>query len=229
MALDDKGWILAGGGEKAYKPVKSIINKTLIGYKPNPGFTAPESGDAAAAKKLLTESGEKMPYPIKFTYQSTPTADKQAAAIQQGWNKAGFKVTLDPQGDNYYDLIQKPSADFDVCWAGWGADWPSISTVLPVIFDSRINIVGTSSNGQDYGNYKSDAFNKLMDEAAAAPDVQQQAAKYIEGDAVLGKDLAYIPLEGAVFNFLHGSKVTGYINGAATSGFPDLAVIGVKH
>ena len=97
-----------------------------------------------------------------------------------------------------------------------------------MLFDSRINLVGTTSNGQDYGNYKSDAFNKLMDEAAAAPDVEAQAAKYIEGDAILGKDMAYVPLEISIFNFLHGSKVTGYINGAATSGFPDLAAIGVK-
>ena len=38
-------------------------------------------------------------------------------------------------------------------WGGWGADWPSIATVIPPLFDSRINLTKTS-NGQDYGNYQ---------------------------------------------------------------------------
>ena len=58
-----------------------------------------------AAKKLLQESGEKLPYPIKYTYQGgTPTRDKAAAALRPGWEKAGFKVTLDPLTDTYYDV-----------------------------------------------------------------------------------------------------------------------------
>ena len=120
---------------------KSIINPALIGYQDNPNFTAPPEGDPEAAKALLEESGEKVPYPIKYTYQGgTPTADKAAAALAEGWKKAGFKVTLDPLTDTYYTIIQKPSADGDVFWGGWGADWPSIATVIPPLFDSRINL-----------------------------------------------------------------------------------------
>ncbi len=227
VATDSEGSRNAEGGSKAAKPAKSIVNPTLIGYEDNPNFTAPQSGDAAAAKKLLQESGEKLPYPIKYTYSGgSPTSDKAASALKAGWEKAGFKVTLDPLTDTYYDVINKPTADGDVFWGGWGADWPSIATVIPPLFDSRINLT-SASNGQDYGNYRSDKVNKMIDEAAQMSDVNDQAKKYAEIDDQLGKDVAYIPTEVTQFYLLRGSKVTGYINTPASNGYPDLGSVGV--
>ena len=227
VATDAEGERNALGGEKAAKPAESIVAEAVKGYTPNPAFSGPEGGDPAAAKKLLQESGEKMPYPIKYTYSGgTPTSDKAASALAAGWEKAGFKVTLDPLTETYYDVINKPSADGDVFWGGWGADWPSISTVIPPLFDSRINLT-EASNGQDYGNYRSDTVNKMIDEAAELGDVEEQAKKYAEIDAELGKDVAYIPLENSQFYLLRGSKITGYMNTPASNGYPDLGAVGV--
>jgi peptide/nickel transport system substrate-binding protein len=229
MATDKTAEINAGGGEKAYVPAYSMVSPDVPGYAPNPAFKdIPDSGDPDAAKALLDEAGVKQPVEIKYTYSGgTPTSDNQAAALKAGWEKAGFKVELDPLTETYYDDIQKPDADFDVCWGGWGADWPSIATVIPPLFDSRINFT-KNSNGQDYGNYESDEVNAMIDEAAALADVDEAAAKYAEIDAKMGEDVAYIPLEIQVFNFLRGSKVTGYINGIATSTYPDLGSIAVE-
>jgi peptide/nickel transport system substrate-binding protein len=229
VATNREAWIAAGGGDKYFKITDSIINPTLLGYAPVPAFKdVPPAGDPERAKQLLTEAGAKMPYPIKFTYNGgTPTSDNQAAALKDSWDKAGFKVTLDPLAGSYYDVINKPNADFDVTWAGWGADWPVAKSVLPPLFDGRINIT-KASNGSDYGNYESDAFNALIDEAAQLPTVEEQAAKYAEADAVLGNDVAYFPLEITLFNWLHGSNVTGYLNSVASNSYPDLSGIGVK-
>ena len=229
LATNAQGNITASGGEKAARPALSIVHPTLIGYQDNPNFTSLPNGDPEAAKALLEESGEKLPYPIKYTYSGgTPTTDKAAAALAAGWEKAGFKVTLDPLTDTYYTVIQKPAADFDVAWGGWGADWPSAATVIPPLFDSRINLT-PSSNGQDYGNFKSDTVNKMIDEAALIPDVEEQGAKYAEIDDQLGKEVGYIPLQIEQFYFLHGSKVTGYMNGPASNGYVDLGPIGVEN
>jgi len=95
-------------------------------------------------------------------------------------------------------------------------------------FSSTIAKITSASNGSDYGNYESDEFNKLIDEAATLPTVEEQANKYAEADAVLGKDVAYFPLEITLFNWLRGSNVTGYINSVSSNGYPDLAGIGVK-
>ena len=67
----------------------------VLGYKDFNAFNAPDAGDPAKAKQLLTQAGVKMPYPINFTYSGgTPTIEKYAAALKAGWEKAGFKVTL---------------------------------------------------------------------------------------------------------------------------------------
>jgi len=182
----------------------------------------------ARAKQLLQESGEKLPSPIKFTYPGgTRTSDKTADALKATWDAAGFKTTLDPLTDTYYDVVNKPSASSDVIWGGWGADWPSIATVLPPLFDSRINLT-SNSNGQDYGNYKSDAANSLIDEAAQQADVSKQAEVYAKLDAQLGKDTAYIPLDITKFYYLRGSNVDNYVNSVSTNGYPDMAVISLK-
>jgi peptide/nickel transport system substrate-binding protein len=227
VATNTEGWIAAGGGEKAYAPAKSIVNPAVVGYQDNPAFTGPQEGDAAAAKQILEDAGVQMPYPIKFTYPTSETMDKMAAALKETWDNAGFDVTLDGLGDTYYDVVQQPDKDSSVMWAGWGADWPSAITVTPPLFDSRINLTA-NSDGQDYGAYKSDKFNELVDQAQAATTLDDQTVALQEADKVLGEDVAYIPMEIAQFYFLHGSKVTGFTNTPASSMYPDLGPIGVE-
>lgn len=222
------GWITAGGGDKFYKPASSIVNPSVPGYKSLPQFENVGGGDPDAAKKILTDAGVAMPYKIKFTFDgATETAKKQAAALKDTWDKSGFDVTLNPLTDAYYPTIQDPNSDSDLTWAGWGADWPSALTVTAPLFDSRINLT-PSSNNQDYGNYKSDEFNKLVDEAQAAGTVEEQTAALQKADEVLGKDYAYIPLEQALFNWVHGSKIGTFATTPASNGFPDLGLISLK-
>ena len=133
---------------------------------------------------------------------------------------------LDPSGP-YYDTIQKPGSDSDLIWGGWGPDWPSVSTVIPPLFDSRINI-SKASNGQDYGNYHSDAVNAAIDAAAAQTDLNKANTMWADIDDMLAADVAYIPLDVSQFYFLRGSNVENYVNAASTSGYPDLGVISVK-
>ncbi len=228
QATDAQAQINAEGGEKAAKPVKSIVPDSLIGYQPNPNFTMGSGGNVTEAKKLLKEAGVPIPYPIKYTYQGgTPTSDKAAAALKAGWEKAGFKVTLDPLTETYYDVINKPSNDSDVVQGGWGADWPTMATIFPPLFDSRTNLFSTT-NGNDYGNYRSDAVNKLIDKAKQQPTVEDQAKIYLQIDDQLGKDVAYIPYELQRFYYLHGSKVTGYQQSPASTYFADLGTIGAN-
>jgi peptide/nickel transport system substrate-binding protein len=226
-SLDDTGWVTAGGGDKAYEEATDIVNPAVKGYQKDlfPGG----KGDPEKSKQLLQQAGVQMPYPVTFTYPSTPTADKQAAALKQGWEAGGFKVTLDgvADQDTYYTNIQNPANNADIVWAGWGADWPSAITVTAPLFDSRPNLT-KNSNGQDYGNYKSDEFNALVDQAQNATDLDQQTDLLQQADKVLAKDVAYIPVDTAVFYMLRGSNVTGYINTAASNGYPDLGPIGVK-
>jgi peptide/nickel transport system substrate-binding protein len=230
LATDKAAWIKAGGGDKAFTPAYSLVNPSVPGYTENPSFAdIPDEGDLDGAKAKLAECSAPKPVKIQFTYSGgTPTSDNQAAALKEAWDKAGFKTELDPQTDTYYSVVQKPGASFDVTWAGWGADWPSIGTVIPPLFDSRINLT-PESNQNDYGQYKGGPeVDKMIDDAYAETDLDAAAGKWADVDAKLGEDVAYIPLEITIFNFLHGSKVTGYSNNVATNGYADLATIGVE-
>ena len=115
----------------------------------------------------------------------------------------------------------------DRIWGGWGADWPSVSTVIPPLFDSRINL-SKASNGQDYGNYKNDEVNATMDAASAETDLEKANQMWSDVDNMLAEDVAYIPLDVSQFYFLHGSNIENYVNSVSSSGYPDLGVISVK-
>ncbi len=230
LATSRAAYIQAGGGEQAYEPSDTIVNPATPGFTPNPAFAdIPDEGDPDAAAAALEECSAPKPVKIKYTYAGgTPTTDNQAAALKDAWDKAGFDTELDPLEDTYYSVIQKPDADFDVVSGGWGADWPSIGTVIPPLFDSRINIT-PKSNGQDYGNYKGGPeVDKMIDDAYAEADLDAANELWAALDAKLGEDVAYIPLAVRTFNFLHGSKITGYANNVATNGYADLATIGVE-
>lgn len=226
-ATDLNGYMKALGGDKYATAGETLINPSVTGSQPNPAFATSNDGDIAKASALLKSSGEKLPYPIKVTYQKAPTADAGFAVLKTAWEKAGFKVTLEPLTDTYYDVIGKPDKDSDVMWGGWGADWPSASTVLPPLFDGRPNISATNCNN-DYGCYNSPAFNAKVDEAANATSIDAQTKALQEADAVLGQEVAYIPLEIAKFNWLHGSKVTGFTTTPASNSYPELGNIGVE-
>ena len=230
LATDRAGYVGALGGDKASAPSLSIVNPSTPGYVPNENFGEDVGGDVDGAKALLEESGETLPYPIKLTYPiGSDASEKAFAALKATYDEAGFDVTLDgldPSGP-YYDTIQKPGSDSDLIWGGWGADWPSISTVIPPLFDSRINLT-KNSNGQDYGNYDSDAANAAMDAASAEADIDTANSMWSEVDNLLAEDVAYIPLDTTKFYFMHGSNIENYINAVSTTGYPDLGVISVK-
>ena len=157
----------------------------------------------------------------------TPPRDrKQAAALVETWEAAGFKVTLDPLGDIYYSEIQKPSNKADVMWGGWGADWPSAMTVTAALFDSRQ--IEKNTNGQNYGNYKNPKVDGLFDKAGSAATIEEQNKYLQEADAVMGEDVAYIPLEIAIFNWVYGSKVKNFTTTGASSSFVELGSIDIE-
>lgn len=230
VSTDKAGYITSQGGQTYGRPAQTLVNPSVLGYKDFNAFNAPDAGDPAKAKQLLTQAGVKMPYPINFTYSGgTPTSQKMAAVLKAGWEKAGFKVTLNELTDTYYDVIQNPSnaTKYDVTWASWGADWPSASTVIPPLFDSRVNL-SSASNGQDYGYYENPAMNKKFDEALSQTDLQKQAASWGDLDEALAKDVAYIPLAYSKFFLMWGSGVKGWIDNPAFSNYPDLGSVGVK-
>jgi peptide/nickel transport system substrate-binding protein len=230
MATNRDAYVTANGGKQVMTPSYSVCNPALGCYSKdfNP-FGAPTSGDPAAAKKVLQDAGKTLPVNITVVYRKTATRDAALAALKQTWDQAGFNVTLDGVASSgYYRTISAAAQKSkDAFWASWGADWPSGSTVIPPLFDGRINLTETSSN-QDYGWYNSDAVNQAIDAAYLIPDTDAREKAWGAIDQQISKDGAVVPLTSQKFTYLRGSNIKGYSENHLFGGFPDLATIAVQ-
>jgi len=230
FATDKNGWVAANRGSDSGKPSQTLISPSVLGYKAFNAFNAPDSGDPAKSRALLTRAGVRMPYPITLTYLGgTTSREKAADALKAGFDAGGFNTTLNELTDSYYDTIQNPAnaQKYDLTWATLGADWPSASTVIPQLFDSRINLSG-ASNGFDYGYYRNDAVNRGIDAAYATTDLSKAARMWGDLDETIAKDVGYIPLGSQKLYLAWGSGVTGWVDNPALSDYPDLGSLGVN-
>ena len=148
MPPNKDAYVTANGGKQVMTPTFSMCNPVLKCYSQGNPFGAPSAGDPAAAKKVLQDAGKTLPVNVTVVYRKTATRDASFAALKQTWDQAGFNVTLEGvQSTGYYRQISNVSfKNRDAFYASWGADWPSGSTVIPPLFDGRINITENSSN-----------------------------------------------------------------------------------
>jgi peptide/nickel transport system substrate-binding protein len=225
LATDKTTYRVAMGGETYGEYATTIMSKTIAGWKEFNVLGAPPEGDIAKAKSLLQEAGVSQPYPITYAYQQSPVQDKVAAAFQASWEKAGFKVTLKPLGNNYYDVLANPSETPDVAWVSWVADWPSGSTDIPALFDSRVNI--TKDNlGEDFSELADPQINAHIDAAMNITDKAAQDKAWGDLDEEVVKTGAAVPLVYQKYFYVHGSGLKGLTY--TFGGYPDIANASVK-
>lgn len=231
LSTDRAAYVTAAGGDQIAKATNSLINSGLPAF-PNTPLLAGDSGDPAKAKQLLTDAGFTLPVKITVAYRKNDTLDKVFAGLKSAWDAAGFDTQLTGiPAEQYYSSLQSPAnaTKYDVMWAGWGADFPSASTVIPQLLDSRSQI-SAGGPGQDYGYFSNADFNAGIDKAYAITDATEanKAWGALDTEAVT-KYFAVIPLINDQFVFVHGSNVQGAVVNTTFTGYYDLANISVKH
>jgi peptide/nickel transport system substrate-binding protein len=229
LATDRSAYVTAVGGSAVAVATNSLINPALPAF-PNTPLPAGEKGDQTKAKQMLQDAGFTLPVKITVAYRKSDTADKVFAGLKSAWDAAGFNTQLDGFSAKYYATIQSPAsaAKYDAMWAGWGADYPSASTVIPALLDSRINI-SSGGSGQDYGWFDDADFNKEIDATNLIADMTAREKAWGALDTELTtKKFAIIPLIVDKFVFVHGSKIVGaFVNGTYT-GYYDPATVSIK-
>ena len=229
LATDRSAYVTASGGPSVALPTNSLINPALPAF-PNTPLPAGDKGDQAKAKQMLQDAGFTLPVKITVAYRKSETGDKVFSGLKTAWDAAGFDTQLDGFSAKYYATIQSPASatKYDAMWAGWGADYPSASTDIPPLFDSRINI-SAGGSGQDYGWFDDPAFNAEIDATNLIADQTAREKAWGKLDTELTtKYFAVIPLIVDKFVFVHGSKVVGaFVNGAYT-GYYDPATVSIK-
>jgi peptide/nickel transport system substrate-binding protein len=151
------------------------------------------------------------------------------AALKNGWEAGGFDVALQPVEKDYFAAVSstKRVTLSDVVWANWAADWPSASTVLLPLFDSRANLSDAGS-GRNFGRFADPKADQRMSEISAIADDAKREEAWAALDASLVERGVYVALAQHRALFTAGSEVTGLAANEALGGYVDLARVGLR-
>ncbi|SDS20387.1 peptide ABC transporter substrate-binding protein [Microlunatus soli] len=142
--------------------------------------------DAAKAKQLYTEAGG---YKGTLTFAVNQDGGHQPmaeAVCNQLKNNLGVKCAakIEPDFKTLRDELNNRELN-GIFRSGWQMDYPSIENFLAPIYAK-----GAASNDARYNNPE---FNKLLSQAAAAPDTDQANKLYQQAEALLVKDVPAFP------------------------------------
>jgi peptide/nickel transport system substrate-binding protein len=223
--LDRTSYRDGRGGERLAKVVDSIIPQDMEGYKKEETFKAPDAGDQAKAKQLLTEAGYKGEKLVLGTADSG-LAVKAAEAAQASWKAIGVNVEIQKiPGDNYYSTQQQDTAATDLITAGWCYDWASLTTIVPSVFGPDTTAPGKAAQN-NYARSQAgwDKMAQLSTETDKTKIESGLSDLYVE----IMKTAPLVPTVQDLNVYVVGSNLDNVVGDPNTGGYPDLTQIGVK-
>ncbi|MGW0204495.1 ABC transporter substrate-binding protein [Streptomyces sp. NPDC003233] len=210
-ALPVTPFVRAFGGTDAMEVAGGLLSPTVSGYDASfdPfGKKKKPAGDPDKARALLKQAG-KLNMKLTFGYTNTPEGQQYSTAMAAGLKKAGFDVQRQEiPSETYYDQVSKLNNNYDIFHTAWGADWPSASTVLPLLYDGRIIADGASNYSQindPHVNAEIDRINSITDPVKAAAE-WEKLDKYL-----LTKVVNVVPTAYYKQTQIAGSKVGGLV------------------
>jgi len=203
VALDREALRTNAGGAFAGDYADGAIKPNIgVDYAPTGmwdgllGKTIPATGDPEYAKTLL--AGKTLT--ITFDYPNTPTNAKAAAIIVASEAKAGITVKPNPiEAGQYYGVVFDPAKAHELINAGWGADWPNASTVIPELF--------TPSGGFNLSQADDKAFNDASAAAKVELDRAKQASAWQALNKTASEQVFIIPTRFGRDQRLPGAKI----------------------
>ncbi|MFK0167310.1 ABC transporter substrate-binding protein [Streptomyces sp. NPDC090306] len=204
------------GGKSTSEVATTIFSPVTPGYKDFDLYDRKSypNGNPTKAKALLKEAG-KVGQKLVIAYQQSDIMVKEAVAIKNALEKAGFTVVnkmIDKS--TFYTQVGKIDNGFDLMSAGWSPDWPSGYSVFYPCWDGD-NIGDGRSN---YAQLKNASVDKAITAATAETDVDKANAAWGNIDEQIMKLAACVPDYHAIRNWMYGSKVGNVVYDAGNTG-----------
>jgi oligopeptide transport system substrate-binding protein len=220
-SMDREGWVkdvLKGLGS----PTQTWIPKGFPGYD---GSETRFAYDPAKTKSLLEAAGYKIEggqltkagtaIPITLTFSDTPRNRIRNEWIAGKWKAdLGLEVKLNPvEATTYTALTKDVNTAPQTFILGWCADYPDPQNWLSVYWKS------TTSFAQRIG-YKSDAFDKMADQADVELDATKRMSTYAEAQKMVIGDIPGVMVWNNVNSYLVKPTVKGIVQTPQDSGWP---------
>ncbi len=180
--------------------VKQIFNNTRT---PATGWVSPGvdgyKADTCGEACVFDKDAAKAAFDAAGGYDGTLTMTYNADSPNKAWSEAVCNSIKNTLG---VDCVAQPTVDFatynrkidanelkGIFRAGWQADYPSIENYLSPLYAK-----GAFPPGSNWPRYDNPEFDKLLTQAAAAPDTAAANALYQQAEGLLAEDFPTAPL-----------------------------------
>ncbi|MEU4157493.1 ABC transporter substrate-binding protein [Actinoplanes sp. NPDC026670] len=200
-AVDRDAIIKIRGGVDQFG--STIISPTIAGYQNFNAYDGGQTGNPEKAKELLGGKTIKLTY----AFPNVPVRQQMAAKAKEVYAKAGIELVLTPLDPaTYYDSVGTKGNQYDLIRGGWGADWPSASTVIPALLDGRTI---RDKGNQNLAYFNEDEVNKEIDRIKGLK-VSEAAPAWAALDKLIMEKYAPLIPQYYIGNYeITGSKIGG--------------------
>ncbi|HZH50917.1 MAG TPA: peptide ABC transporter substrate-binding protein [Microvirga sp.] len=157
------------------------------------------------AKALLKEAGfgPGKPLQLQIRYNTTDNNRNSVVAIADQWKQIGVETSfINTDGKTHFAHL-RDGGDFDIARYGWIADYSDPNNFL--------FLLKSDNKGFNYGKYNNPEFDGLLDQAAKELDLKKRADLLKKAEAILMKDMPWIPIMYYGKSNLISPKIKGFV------------------
>jgi oligopeptide transport system substrate-binding protein len=190
-----------------FLPACSTVPPNLGGYGPpvEPSWAQwPMERRVAEAKKLMAAAGysEENPLVVELKYNTDDDHRRVCLALANMWKPLHVRVKLlNSEAAVHFAALKK--ADFVLARSGWIADYSAPETFLALYQSTTLQL--------NYPGYNNAAYDGLMRQALAEPDVPKRIALMRQAEALFVEDSPIVPIYFYRSKHLVSRDVKGWV------------------
>jgi oligopeptide transport system substrate-binding protein len=155
------------------------------------------------ARRLLAEAGFPggRGFPrVSLLYNTRESHRLIAQVVQQMWREnLGIEIELVNQEWQVY-MVSRRNLDFDLARAGWAGDYPDPHNFLDLHL---------STSGNNHTGWSDPEYDELIHRATGIQNTEERFALYDKAEAILLRDMPFIPLYWYTRTYLKHPSVRG--------------------